>query len=127
MPPHWCVSVPFPGNLFGAFRCAQHIKKYFPEIKITIGGGYPNTELRKISDVRVFEFIDFITLDDGERPLLNLIEYLDEKEMYDQLKRTFLVENNQVVYKNQSSEKDFSFSLTGTPNYSDLPRTNTFQ
>ncbi len=116
-----CISVPFPGNLFGAFRCAQHLKKYFPEIKITIGGGYPNTELRKISDPRVFEFIDFITLDDGERPLLNLINYLDGKRASVELKRTFLLENNQVVYKNESTDKDFSFSLTGTPNYSDLP------
>ena len=34
-----------------------------------MGGGFPNTELRSLSDVRVFEFFDFITLDDGELPV----------------------------------------------------------
>jgi hypothetical protein len=30
-----------------------------------MGGGFPNTELRELKDKRVFEFFDFITLDDG--------------------------------------------------------------
>ena len=28
------LSVPFPGNLYSAFRCAQFIKKYFPKINL---------------------------------------------------------------------------------------------
>ena len=116
-----CISIPFPGNLFGAFRCAQHLKMVFPEIKISVGGGYPNTELRKISDERVFQFFDFITLDDGERPILNLIDYLNGNRSINDLKRTFLLENGKVVFKNGSTEADVSFSLTGTPNYIDLP------
>ena len=63
------ISVPFPGNLYSAFRCAQFIKKNFPEIKTSMGGGFPNTELRDLKDKRVFEFFDFITLDDGELPV----------------------------------------------------------
>ncbi|MDP5229605.1 MAG: radical SAM protein, partial [Cellulophaga sp.] len=46
-------SVPFPGNLYSAFRCAQHIKQNYPAIKITMGGGFPNTELRSLTDQRV--------------------------------------------------------------------------
>jgi len=38
------LSVPFPGNLYSAFRCAQWIKKYHPTIKIAMGGGFPNTQ-----------------------------------------------------------------------------------
>jgi hypothetical protein len=72
-------SVPFPGNLYAAFRCAQFIKNNFPHIKTAMGGGFPNTELRSVSDARVFEFFDFITLDDGEAPILNLLEYFDGK------------------------------------------------
>ena len=64
-----CFSVPFPGNLYSAFKCAQYIKANYPEIKIAMGGGFPNTELRSLSDVRVFDFFDFITLDDGELPI----------------------------------------------------------
>ena len=114
-----CFSVPFPGNLYSAFRCAQFLKTNYPEIKIAMGGGFPNTELRNLKDKRVFEFFDFITLDDGELPieLLNSnIQISNSKEF----KRTFLLENNEVVYKNNSSKSDYKQSEVGTPDYSDL-------
>ena len=113
------VSVPFPGNLFAAFRCAQHIKKHYPEIKIAMGGGFPNTELRSLSDVRVFDFFDFITLDDGERPIMNLLEFLDGRRAYEGLKRTFALYEGQVKYFN-NSDTDFPQSQVGTPDYSGL-------
>lgn len=115
------ISIPFPGNLFGAFRCAQYVKSTYPEIKITIGGGYPNTELRQIEDPRVFEFIDFITLDDGERPLSCLIEHLDGKRELNDLKRTFALVDDKVTYLNGAKEADIPFTQIGTPDYSDLP------
>lgn len=117
-----CFSVPFPGNLYSAFRCAQFIKKNFPEIKIAMGGGFPNTELRSISDVSVFNFFDYITLDDGELPL-ELLYYHTLKTDNNHstiLKRTFLSENNEVVYLNNSLNKDYPFSKAGTPDYTDL-------
>ncbi len=64
-----CFSVPFPGNLYSAFRCAQYLKKHYPNIQTAMGGGFPNTELRSVSDVRVFDYFDYITLDDGELPI----------------------------------------------------------
>ncbi|HYD20773.1 MAG TPA: radical SAM protein, partial [Flavipsychrobacter sp.] len=71
------ISVPFPGNLFAAFRCAQWLKKHCPEVKVVMGGGFPNTELRSLSDARVFEFFDFITLDDGEAPIELLVQHVN--------------------------------------------------
>ena len=115
------ISVPFPGNLYSAFRCGQYIKKHFPEIKISMGGGFPNTELRDLKDQRVFEFFDYITLDDGELPveLLHLaVCHTDSEE--NEFKRTFLLENNKVVYKNNSLKPDYKQSQVGTPDYSDL-------
>jgi hypothetical protein len=70
------VSVPFPGNLYGAFRIAQALKTRRPGIKIVLGGGYANTELRRLSDPRVFEYLDYVMLDDGERPWQCLLEHL---------------------------------------------------
>ncbi len=114
-----CISVPFPGNLYSAFRCAQFIKNHFPEVKISMGGGFPNTELRSLTDVRVFEFFDFITLDDGELPIQLLIDNL-QLTISNEFKRTFLLENNKVVYKNSTLQKDYKQSEVGTPDYSDL-------
>lgn len=114
-----CFSVPFPGNLYSAFRCAKFIKQQYPHIKIAMGGGFPNTELREVKDKRVFEFFDFITLDDGELPLELLCENLDKSENIE-YKRTFVVENEQVIYKNNSTKQDYKQAQVGTPDYTDL-------
>ena len=113
------ISVPFPGNLYAAFRSAQWLKKHYPEIKILMGGGFANTELRSLSDERVFEFFDFISLDDGELPLELIIENI-ESGSNTEFKRTFLLENDKVVYKNNSPRHDYKQAQVGTPDYSDL-------
>ncbi|RYJ51580.1 radical SAM protein [Flavobacterium petrolei] len=118
-PTLFLISVPFPGNLYSAFRSAQWVKKYYPSIKISMGGGFPNTELRSLSDARVFEFFDFITLDDGEMPIEELISNIENKD-YNSYKRTFLLEGTEVVYKNNSVKHDYKQSQVGTPDYSDL-------
>ncbi len=115
------ISVPFPGNLYSAFRCAQFIKANYPNIKLSMGGGFPNTELRELKDKRVFEFFDFITLDDGELPVELLFEAVCQTELVEvQFKRTFLLENNEVVYINNTSRHDYKQAEVGTPDYSDL-------
>ena len=113
-------SVPFPGNLYSAFRCAQWIKQNHPTIKVTMGGGYPNTELRSLSDARVFEFFDFITLDDGEAPLENLILHVEGKLTQEELKRTFVCNKGEVRYINNPLKRDYKQAEVGTPDYSSL-------
>lgn len=114
------ISVPFPGNLYTSFRCAQWLKQHQPNIKVAMGGGFPNTELRSLSDARVFEFYDFITLDDGEAPLEMLWEHIHGRKEKHELKRTFTLENGAVVYINNANCKDYKQGQVGTPDYSDL-------
>ncbi|MCF2486979.1 radical SAM protein [Dyadobacter sp. CY347] len=116
-----CISVPFPGNLYGGFKCGQYLKTHYPNIKIVMGGGFPNTELRTLKEPRVFNYIDFICLDDGEAPLLSLLEYLDGEREITQLKRVYSRVNGAVIYHNGAKEKDVPQRDTGTPDYSDLP------
>ena len=126
-PTLFLISVPFPGNLYSAFRSAQYVKKHHPNIKIAMGGGFPNTELRSLSDARVFEFFDYITLDDGELPVELLCDVVLNSPPLERwpkdgvAKRTFLLENGKVVYKNNSTQSDYKQSQVGTPDYSDLP------
>ena len=122
-----CISVPFPGNLYSAFKCAQFIKTKYSDIKISLGGGFPNTKLRQITDTRVFKFFDFITLDDGELPIELLNDYVTSTEKNNsqfQFKRTFLLEDNQVVYKKNTTKPDYKQAFVGTPDYSDLQLDN---
>ena|SRR6218665_1765725 len=116
-----CFSIPFPGNLYSAFRCAKFIKENYPHIKTAMGGGFPNTELREIKDKRVFEFFDFITLDDGELPLELIYQHIYQAEALEAtLKRTFIIENEEVTYRNNSTKHDYKQAQVGTPDYSDL-------
>lgn len=114
------ISIPFPGNLYSGLKCGQYIKANFPSIKIALGGGYANTELRSISEKNVFNYIDFITLDDGEAPILCLIEHIIGNRKLEKLKRTFVCQDGIVKYINGSEMADFKQNDVGTPDYSDL-------
>ncbi|WP_142526366.1 B12-binding domain-containing radical SAM protein [Pedobacter westerhofensis] len=119
-PKLFLISVPFPGNLYAAFRCAQYVKRNYPDIKISMGGGFANTELRSVSDKRVFEFFDFISLDDGELPVELICSAIMGNLPLNLYKRTFLLENGEVVYKNDALRSDYKQADVGTPDYSDL-------
>jgi hypothetical protein len=115
------LSVPFPGAMYAALRIAQTIKQHYPNIKIGLGGGYVNTELRELTDPRLFDFVDFITLDSGERPLLTLLEHLNGKRSAERLVRTFIrTASNEVRYINWQ-EPDVPFEEVGTATWDGLP------
>lgn len=114
------ISVPFPGNLYAAFRCGQWIREHCLGVKVAMGGGFPNTELRSLSDARVFEFFDFITLDDGEAPVEHLVQYIAGQIPVEELKRTFMLQDGKVTYISNPSCGDYKQGQVGTPDYSDL-------
>ncbi len=116
-----CFSIPFPGNLFAALRCAQFIKSNYPEIKIAFGGGYCNTELRSLEDTRVFNYVDFICLDDGEAPILRITEFIEGKIDVGSLERTYVLENARVIYKNKLPNTIFHHKNLPAPSYNGLP------
>ena len=73
-------AIPFPGCLYGTLRCAQHLKansnlkSQIPNLKIVFGGGFVNTEWRQLREPRIFDYCDYITFDDGEEPLLRILD-----------------------------------------------------
>jgi radical SAM superfamily enzyme YgiQ (UPF0313 family) len=114
------LSVPFPGNLYGALRIAQDVKASRPDVVVALGGGYVNTELRRIEDPRVFNHVDFMTLDDGERPLLSLVEHLAGERSRESLCRTFYRQNGRVRFANDRAARNFSMDEIGCPSYRGL-------
>ena len=115
------VSVPFPGCVYAAFRIAQAITAVNSEIVTVLGGGFVNTELRELSDPRVFDYFDFVTLDDGERPLLALLEFLRGEREQQNLVRTFLRSHSETVTYVDHQEPDVPFAEVGTPTWDGLP------
>jgi len=123
------LTVPFPGNVLGALRIAQTCKEINPEIPVIMGGGFVNTELRALKDPRVFEFVDFICLDDGERPLLTLLEYFDGQREVDDLVRTYFLAEDEtgkpfVCFNDNKALHDIPQTEVGTPVYDGLPLTD---
>ncbi len=115
------LSVPFPGAMYAALRIAQTIKNTDPKIKIALGGGYVNTELREMTDARIFNYLDFVTLDSGERPLLALLEHLAGKRSKSRLVRTFIKGEGDIVELINWQEPDIPFEDVGTATWDGLP------
>ena len=115
------LSVPFPGSVYGAFRIAQAIKARAPQVVTVLGGGFANTELRELSEPRVFDFFDYVTLDDGERPLLALLEHLDGRRGPSRLVRTYRRDEAGTVRYEHWVEPDVPFAEVGTPTWDGLP------
>ena len=116
------LSVPFPGAVYAAFRIAQCIKQHHPHIHIALGGGFVNTELRELTEPRVFDYVDFVTLDSGERPLLALLEHLQGQRAAARLVRTFVRKpDTDTVQLMNWSEPDVPFEEVGTATWDGLP------
>lgn len=105
---HVGLSIPFPGNLYAGLRCAQYLKETYPTLHITMGGGYVNTELRQLTDPRIFDYVDSITFDDGEAPLLHLLTD-------GQLIRTMVRQEGKVAYIGMDSTENIPFKEIGAP------------
>ncbi|HZC68523.1 MAG TPA: radical SAM protein [Nitrospirales bacterium] len=114
------LTVPFPGNLYGALRIAQAVKARRPDVRVTLGGGFVNTELRCLQEPRLFDYVDYVTLDDGERPLLCLLEHLAGKRDEAELRRTFVRAEGHVVWRDGAREPEFGMAEIGTPTYAGL-------
>lgn len=112
------LTAPFPGNIYGAFRIARAIKAVAPATRIVLGGGYVNTELRELSDPRVFAYVDFITLDDGEAPMLALLDHLRDPGV--PLHRTFVCRDGAVALVTDGARSDVALRDAGTPTYAGL-------
>ncbi len=98
-----CLTVPFPGCLYGALRCGQWLKAN-TNATVEIGGGFPNTEWRQLSDQRIYEFCDEIIIDNEE----------------------LRIKNEETACASESRQPNSSLftlhsSLTICPDFSDLP------
>ncbi|MDX9982111.1 MAG: radical SAM protein [Lentisphaeria bacterium] len=114
------LTLPFPGTVYGACRIAAEVRRRRPRVPVVFGGGYVNTELRQLSDPQVFDWCDYITLDDGFMPLRCLIEHLDGRRKRRHLARTFLRAKGKVQYVNGAPEEDLPHGESGPPTYAGL-------
>ena len=107
--PDWVgISVPFPGNLLAGLKCAKYIKAKYEGVKIVMGGGYVNTELRQMTDTGIFRYVDYITFDDGELPIKRLIEG-------GELLRTAYLKDGKVEFAQMDVQENEKFGYLPAP------------
>ncbi|MCA1745329.1 MAG: radical SAM protein [Bacteroidales bacterium] len=116
-----CFSIPFPGNLMGAFRCSQHIRKHYPQVTVAWGGGYVTTELRQLSDPQVFDFAHYLSLDDGEPALRALISHLSDTKDAPLCQTYYRDADGQIIFQPRQPVHSIPFRQIPAPDYSDLP------
>ena len=125
-------SAPFAGNLYGALRigkiCARLSKKRVdngarPLLRL-LGGGYVNTELRELDDPRLFDYIDELCFDDGERPLELILEDFATKSA--KRLRTWKRLGTEIVKTSTPGEKDVPFKEISGPDFRGLKLTDYF-
>lgn len=69
------ISVPFPGCFEAALYTARLLRSlYGSSATIAFGGGYINTELRSITDQRLFNYCDFLSYDKGYGSYIQLFQ-----------------------------------------------------
>jgi len=115
------LSVPFPGALYGALRIAQTVRSLRPQATIVMGGGYVNTELRELAEPKLFNLVDYVTLDRGEAPLWAIIELLRGQRDATRLVRTFTRNTEGEVRYVDAGDLEIPFTDTGTPTWQGLP------
>ena len=89
-----CLTIPFPGCLYGALRCGQWLKAN-TKATIELGGGFPNTEWRQMDEPRIYEFCDEVVVDGHPEAIdhcpdfgdLPLDKYLSMSEMTNPMHR----------------------------------------
>jgi hypothetical protein len=114
------LTVPFPGALYGAFRIAQRMKAQDPRATTVVGGGYVNTELRELGEPRVFDTFDYVVYDDGEIPLLRILQSLVKPKSAPELVRTRVRRRGRVVLLDDPAAPPLRHRDRPAPDFSPL-------
>ncbi len=108
-------SIPFPGCFYSSIRCAQFIKNKYKHIKIIFGGGFCNTEFNFLKEKKLFQFIDYLVIDDNPERIMNIIYFEQKKITCDKLKNTYKLDVNNNLFFVKSNEPS---ALSKYNNYS---------
>lgn len=114
------LTIPFPTEILGAFKIARIIRQHSKDIAIAIGGGTVNAKFRKNTDPRLFDLVDFISMDNGETPLLHIVEHLQGTRSKHELRRTRVRDNGRVTFVGGDQNDDLKNVRTACPDFSDF-------
>ena len=109
-----CITCPFPGNVVGSLLIGKWLAAHRPGVKRAFGGGYPSTELRQLAEPRMFDYMDYVVLDDGEVPLQQICARLEGRDA--PLHNTYAREAGKVTFSG-ATQPPIPFGDLPAPSY----------
>ena len=113
-------SITSPSQAVASFTFGYFIKKRFPEIKVIIGGqwvSFYREELQKREDFNLF--YDYLIYFEGETPLFNLIDALENHKPLSEVPNLIYRDNGRWIFSSRFSDEDMD--KLPAPDFDGLP------
>lgn len=101
------LSLPFEHNVIPAFKFAKRARQILPDVHIVFGGGFPSCHWRDMETApQLFDIFDSVVIDDGEAPLLALVEALESGTDIEQVPNLIYRDTEGKVHHNSIRPAD---------------------
>lgn len=96
------ISLTGINQIIPSFVLAGMIKKKNPAIKIVLGGSVPTRWFADRNNLpNIFEFVDYVIVNEGEVPIVALVDYLEGRSSIQDVPQLFyLNDNKEITYNN---------------------------
>lgn len=96
------ISLTGINQIIPSFVLAGMIKKKNPAIKIVLGGSVPTRRFADRNNLpNIFEFVDYVIVNEGEVPIVALVDYLEGRSSIQDVPQLFyLNDNKEITYNN---------------------------
>jgi radical SAM superfamily enzyme YgiQ (UPF0313 family) len=93
-------------------RAAEEIKKIDPEIKIVVGGIHPTFFPEQTA---ANHYIDFVVVNEGEKPLLNLLRAIEDGSDFSEIKNLVWKDEDGGVHVNEAEPEFLDMNILPMP------------
>lgn len=96
------ISLTGINQIIPSFVLAGMIKKKNPATKIVLGGSVPTRWFADRNNLpNIFEFVDYVIINEGEVPIVALVDYLEGRASIQEIPQLFyLNDNKEITYNN---------------------------
>ncbi|MBM3228312.1 RiPP maturation radical SAM protein 1 [Candidatus Pacearchaeota archaeon] len=104
-------------QIVSSLLLAKLIKKRYPKVRIVLGGLLLTGKVAE-KIIKIFPYIDYIIMGEGEKSLLNLVNHLENKKLLSEIKSTIYRDKNNI-YTNIKKDYIPNINLLPFPDYGD--------
>ena len=111
------VTIVVPSQIYGAFVIARLIRDIDPSVTTVAGGNIVTRLLEEMSLPWVFEFFDVLVTNQGEEPLVELVQNTDDRARWKEIPNLCYLDRGKV---HKTTPRPLARKLFTQPDYSDV-------